>query len=280
MPLPALPALPALLACPPATPTPAISVEVVRTAIVHSDWKQVVDDGTQGPVDLPALVGVIHHPDATILVDSGLGLQTRAGRYPGFPISLLGELTVPQGEAIVERLPSPPDLVLMTHLHYDHVGGLLDLPDVPVWTTDADWRTYGGLAAGFPPRLRHGVDWHPQSMAAGDATQVLGRPAVDVLGDGSVWYLSLPGHTPGAAAVLVRAEDGPWLFVGDTAWVDKHLDGARRPWLTRTVIDASIKDEAASLSWARWMKAECPDLRVIAGHEPSLSDGVSSSTPR
>lgn len=274
-----LPALPVLLACPPATPNPTVAVEVVRTAIMHGVWSQVVDDGTRGPVELPALVGIIHHPDATILIDSGLGLESRAGRYPRFPLTLLSDVTVPEGEAIVERLPEPPDLVLMTHLHYDHVGGLLDLPGVTVWTTDEDWRTYGGLAIGFPPRLRNGVDWRPQDMGAGHATQVLGRPAVDVLGDGSIWYLSLPGHTPGAAAVLVRAEDGPWLFVGDTAWVDQHLAGARRPWLTRTVIDASIREEARSLAWARWMQAECPDLRVIAGHEPSLSAGI-ASTPR
>jgi len=249
---------------------------VVETGRLQNSWQRVVDDGTKGPIEMPLLVGVIHDADTTVLVDSGLGLSTREGTYPHFPFTAFGELEVPPGQAMVERLDHPPDLVLMTHLHYDHVGGLLDMPGVPVWTTEADWRTYGGGALGFPPRLKHAADWRVQPLRAGEATQVLGRPALDALGDGSIWYLSLPGHTPGAAGVLVRAEDGPWLFVGDTAWVDRHLGTARRPFLTRTLIDAQLKDERESLEWARWMKQSCPDLHVIAGHEPGLAPGVSS----
>lgn len=272
-----LPPLPVDLACPPADPNPAVAVELVTTAFVHDDWKRVVDDGTAGPIAMPVQVGILRHPDATVLVDAGLGLSTRDGSYPGFPLSALGELEVPAGQAIVERLPSPPDLVLMTHLHYDHIGGLLDLPGVPVWTTDADWLTYGGGNVGFPGRMKRAVDWRPQALRAGHADRVMGQAALDVLGDGSIWYLSLPGHTPGAAAVLVRAEDGPWLFIGDTAWVEKHLGTARRPLLTRTVIDASPRAARQSLEWARWLKAECPDLRIVPGHEPALTEGLSSS---
>lgn len=267
------PPLPFLATCPPPDPNPGVRVEIVTTAYVHDDWKRVVDDGTTGPVALPALVGVVRTPEHTILVDTGLGLSTRDGSYPGFPISALSELEVPAGAAIIEQLDAPPDLVLLTHLHYDHVGGLLDMPGVPAWTTTADWRAYGHGAVGFPRRLKRSIDWRPQDFGPTVATQVLGLPAIDVLGDGSVWYLSLPGHTPGSAAVLVRAEDGPWLFIGDTAWVDRHLEGARRPWLTRTLLDASIREVADSLEHARALRAACPDLQVVAGHEPRWATG-------
>lgn len=272
------PLLPALFACPAATPNPGVSVEVVTTALVHADWAQVVDDGTTGPVDLPVQVGVVRHPEATVAIDAGLGLETRAGRYPGFPLSAIMDASVPEGAALVEQLPEPPDLFLLTHLHYDHVGGLLDFPGATAWTTVDDWRAYGaGARGGFPKALRKGIDWQPQQLDAGHAGRVLDRPALDVLGDGSVWYLSLPGHTPGAAAVFVRAEDGPWLFVGDTAWVDKHLEGARRPPLVRAVIDSNPGEVVDSLAWARRLKAQCPDLRVVAGHEPAHTDGLSSA---
>ncbi|MCB9779473.1 MAG: MBL fold metallo-hydrolase [Alphaproteobacteria bacterium] len=270
-----LPPLPVDLACPPPTADPAVHVEVVTTAYVHDDWKRVVDDGTTGPVAMAVMVGIVRTPDTTLLIDAGLGRSSAAGEYPGFPITALSELEVVA--PIADQLDAPPDLVLLTHPHYDHVGGLFDLPDVPVWITEADWRAYGKTTVGFPKRLKRAVDWRPVALRAGQASQVLGRPAVDVLGDGRIWYLSLPGHTPGAAAVLVRAEDGPWLFIGDTAWVDKHLEGARRPWLTRTLLDADVHEVAESLEWARWLKAECPDLRVIAGHEPTLAGGLASS---
>lgn len=273
-----LPPLPAVVACPPPGPNPQVQVQVVTTSYVHDDWRRVVDDGSTGPIVMPVQVGILRHPDATVLVDAGLGLSTRDGSYPGFPLSALGDLEVPPGMAIVEQLDEDPDLVLMTHLHYDHVGGLFDLPaSTPVWTTEADWLTYGGGAIGFPRRLKDAVDWQPQPLRAGSANQVMGRAAIDVLGDGSIWYLDLPGHTPGAAAVLVRAEDGPWLFIGDTAWVDKHLHDARRPGLTTVVIDAQPKLLKDSLTWARQLQADCPELRVVSGHEPANTEGLRST---
>lgn len=273
MPIP----IPAALVCPPATPEPTVQVEVVTAGVVAADWRQVVDDGTEGAVDLPSLVGIIHHPEALVTVDAGLGLETRAGTYPGFPLNLMGELTVAEGTALIERIGHPPDLVLMTHLHYDHIGGLLDMPGTTVWTTLDDWRAFAHSVPGFPGRMKKAVDWRPHDVREGRAQQVLGRPAIDVLGDGTIWYLSLPGHTPGAAAVLVRAEDGPWLFVGDTAWVDKHLEGARRPPLVRAIINADNRQVAEGQAWAGWLKQNCPELRVIAGHEPALAGGVHST---
>lgn len=270
--------LPVDLACPDAAPNPGVRVEVVSAGIIGSDWGQVVDDGTTGPVALPSLVGVVRVGGRTVIVDAGLGRTTRAGTYPSFPLNQLGEISVPDGTAIVERLAAPPDLVLMTHLHYDHVGGLFDLPGVPVWTTREDWAAFAPGAPGFPRRLRDAVQWQPQDMGPMHASRVLGRPAHDVLGDGNVWYLSLPGHTPGAAAVLVRAEDGPWLFVGDTAWVDRHLADTRRPLSTRLLLDSRPDEALESLEWARWLKASCPELTIVVGHEPSLMEGRSSTS--
>jgi len=236
----------------------------------------VVDDGTTGPVMLPALVGIIRHPDALITVDAGLGSATREGAFPGFLLDRPGRHVVPEGETVVERLGRPPDLVLMTHLHHDHTSGLLDMPGAKVWTTTDDWRAFGGGALGFPRRLRAAVDWRPQDVRPGRAGQVLGRPALDVLGDGRIWYLALAGHTPGSAAVLVHAEDGPWLFIGDTAWVDQHLEGVRRPPLVRALIDAEPRAVSAGLDWAGRLKHGCPGLRVIVGHEPTLAEGTRS----
>lgn len=274
-----LPTPPVELGCPDRVPGVELRVEVVTTGFVSNDWKRVVDDGRRGPIRMPLLVGVIHHPQGTVLVDSGLGVATREGRYPPFPLSALGSAEIPVGAAMVERLTAPPRIVLMTHLHYDHVGGLLDLMPAEVWTTAADLARYHGVGLGLTRALRREVNWVPVDLVDGHATRVLGRPARDVMGDGTIWYLALEGHTPGAAAVLVQAEDGPWLFVGDTAWVDAHLGEARRPWLTRLVVDAEPGKARESLEWARQLKRECPALRIITGHEPSLGDGAQSSPP-
>jgi glyoxylase-like metal-dependent hydrolase (beta-lactamase superfamily II) len=48
---------------------------------------------------------------------------------------------------------------------------------------------------------------------------------LDVFGDGSVWALWVPGHTPGSVAYVVRTTHGPVLLTGDashTRWGWEH----------------------------------------------------------
>ncbi|MFZ5480746.1 MAG: MBL fold metallo-hydrolase [Myxococcota bacterium] len=255
------------LACPATLATSRVTVEVAVTATLASDWKDVVNDGREGPVDLPLLVGLVRHPAGVVAVDAGLGQTTRDGTFPTFPLKAFGAMTVVEGGTLKERVGMPLR-VLLTHPHYDHVGGLFDLPGVEVWTPREDAAAYFPGNVHWPRSLREAVNWHVVDFGPGVASRVLGRPAIDVMGDGTVWYLHTPGHTPGAASVLVLAQDGPWLFVGDTAWVDDHLKDTRRPFASALLVDADKPYLKESLTWARWIAAHCPDVKVVAGHEP------------
>jgi N-acyl homoserine lactone hydrolase len=261
-------------ACPAARPGDGVTVEVLTTGFVESDWSLVVNTGKKGLARLPLLVGKINHPTGTVLVDAGLGQTTRDGSFPRFPLKDQST-RLPKGWTIAERLTKAPRMVLMTHLHYDHVGGLFDLPGVEVWTTEAEWRTTMTSNVGFPEsRIRDAVNWRVVPLRAGRARAILGRPAHDVLGDGSIWYISTPGHTPGGASVLVIAEDGPWLFAGDIAWVDAHLSGARRPWLVSLVVDGRPRELQRSAAWLQDLKTRCPELKVVNGHEPRWAQSL------
>ncbi len=86
---------------------------------------------------------------------------------------------------------------------------------------------------------------------------------VDIFGDGSVWAIQVPGHSPGSTAFVVRTPTGPKLLVGDasdTKWGWEHgvepgtfsLDGPR---------------SVASLAGLRELAREFPQLEVHLGHQ-------------
>lgn len=252
--------VPTDLACPAPTPDSPVTVEVAPAGQLETDWRMVEDHGRTGPVTLPLLVGLVHHPAGTIVVDSGLGQTTRDGTWPTFPFNGF-KVSVPAGTSVAERAPHPLK-VLLTHNHYDHVGGLFDLAGTEVWANLDDLRSR------LPARLRKTVHFVAQDVRDGVSKQALGVPAEDVQGDGTVWYLSTPGHTRGSASVLVRAKDAQYLFIGDTAWVDSHLVDHRRPGFVSLVLDDDHAQLDRSLTWARWIYANCPDVKVVAGHEP------------
>lgn len=253
--------LPTYLTCPEPTHDSPLTVDVVTAGNFDTRWEWVEGAGKKGPVSLPLLVGVVHHPDGTILVDAGLGKTTRAGAWPRFPFKGF-KVNVPDGAAMVEQVQNPLR-VLLTHNHYDHVGGLFDFPGLEVWTALDDLR--GGR---LPADLRRTVNFVGKDLRDGVVGRALGRPAIDVMGDGTVWYIGTPGHTRGAASVLVRAKNGQFLFVGDTAWVDDHLAYHRRPELISWFADDSRADLESSLAWSRWLYTHCHDTQVVAGHEP------------
>jgi len=88
-------------------------------------------------------------------------------------------------------------------------------------------------------------------------------PAVDLLGDGSLWAIATPGHTPGHTSYLVNGAR-PTLLVGDAshfAWAFEH-DAAPRGWTS-----ADGARAARSLAQLRRFAALYPQVRVVFGHE-------------
>lgn len=164
-------------------------------------------------------VVVVHSGDKTILIDAGLGSD------PDLHLPRAGQL-IKRLDAAGIDLASVTDVVL-THMHMDHVGGLLVdgvkdrlRPDLQIHVAAAEvkfWEapdfTHTAMPPGFPDALRAAAkqfskQYHNQLRQFDEEHEV--APGVVVTRTG--------GHTPGHSVVRVTSGGERLMFAGDAVF--------------------------------------------------------------
>lgn len=218
-------------------------------------WRR--DDDLDRRVRFPIPAYVIETADERILVDTGLhpDAVADAPRHYGQPDALAA--FGPELDASVAEQVDLATItkVVMTHLHFDHAGGLDLLPSsVPVFVQRREWEAGDDAAAiarnFFLPR-DYGVVADQVVLVDGDH---------DLLGDGSVQLLATPGHTPGHQSVRV----GERLVIGgDVNHYASGLDDHRFPMFA--------DDFAAQAASAERLRAlRDAGATVRPGHDPEV----------
>jgi glyoxylase-like metal-dependent hydrolase (beta-lactamase superfamily II) len=180
------------------------------------------------------------------LVDTGFGLRdvrNPEARLSSFFLTLLRpefreELTaLRQIELLGFHARDVSDIVL-THLDFDHAGGLDDFPRARVHMLAAE-RDYAAEQKTWMDRQRfRPAQWGSQSRWQVYATTTGGESwyGFDCVRDlpglsADVLLVPLPGHTFGHAGVAVRQGSGWLLLAGDAYFYHREMD-AERPWCT------------------------------------------------
>jgi N-acyl homoserine lactone hydrolase len=225
-------------------------------------------DVPQGSEEATIYAYLIDHPRfGRVLIDTGVsdGLYDRLNwvmRRGVQDLNVRIERTT--GQWLADQ--TAPGAVFLTHLHFDHVGGLIDLPvTTPVYLGpgEAAERSRINLLLGSPAdAILKGFgplrEWAFQPDRDGAFDGVL-----DVFGDGSVWALTVPGHSPGSTAYLVNAVDGPKLVVGDAVSIRLGWDEG----MPQPVPAAARADAERSAERLRRFAAAHPGVEVFLGHQ-------------
>lgn len=140
-------------------------------------------------------------------------------------------------------------LLILTHSHIDHVGGLADFPGVPILRSAPEAALSKPLYFGG----RHPMDWPDAPYLTVDKDTQIG-PGLRVL--------FTPGHVAGQLAL--------WLDLPDSGPVLLTSDAISRPAEVEEGFDTADDPEAAISSALRILKlAAGAEATVIYGHCPA-----------
>jgi glyoxylase-like metal-dependent hydrolase (beta-lactamase superfamily II) len=218
-------------------------------------WRQGEDPETKMRFPVPAYV--VETEDERVLVDTGLhpgACEDAAVHYGGAPT--MGFFSFEQDQPVSEQVdPGTIARIVLTHLHWDHAGGLSLLPaGIPIVVQRREWE-----AGGDPAAIERNF-FFPRDYVDDEREVVLVDGDHDLLGDGSIELLLTPGHTPGHQSIRI----GEDLILGaDVTYFDSGLDDLRFPAFGDDL-------DAQRRSAERLRALRDGGARVIPGHDPDV----------
>lgn len=237
-------------------------------------------------VTVPLNVFVIEHDDGLVVFDTGI--DPAAGADPDYwPdritrwfLDHVFRFEVGPGDGVADKLAEAGyqaanvEVAVLSHLHFDHSGGIGDLPNAEFLVAPEAWDHL--INSPHPERdyvsRRHvlvpGATWRVMDFTPTDDPDLAPfGAAFDVMGDGSLMVVPTPGHAPGSVSLLIRRNDAPpVLLIGDLTYSEELLMQDR----VAATGDKTLLLE--SYAKVRAMKAANPDLIMIASHDTTATE--------
>ena len=205
-----------------------------------------------------------------IIVDTGAPDPERAFR--NHPYSKPHPLKPNQGIlaqlAQVGITPAEIEIVVLTHLHWDHVGGVSLFPNAEFIVSGEELKfALDPVPCLYLAYEARQLGMQPEFSKVIDRIKTIDLKEEDIVE--GVRVIPLTGHTPGNIGVVVDTPDGPHVIAGDAAPKYANLNGS--PEQGQRFIMSGIYTDMIAM----WKSLERIDeivdhdySRVIPGHDP------------
>jgi glyoxylase-like metal-dependent hydrolase (beta-lactamase superfamily II) len=243
-----------------------------------------------GPAHLACRCLLAETEAGLVLVDTGFGLDDVSRPIPRLSRAFYhaDRVHLEADETAVSRLrrmgfdPSDVRHIVMTHLDFDHAGGLTDFPHARVHVdareAAASRRRFTPIARGRyrPPQLDR-----PMREYDAPGAPWFGLPTLRGL-EGlppGIFLVPLPGHTEGHCGVALDTGDGWVLHAGDTVFMHSELqEPLRMPPLVDAYARVMQVNREARLQSRRMLRKLAreygEEVTILCTHDPSLPQGA------
>lgn len=235
-------------------------------------WEKRIPADARNRIPLALRCLLIEAPEALVLVDTGVGDKEDARFKDIYGVENDGDPTrLEDAIRAAGFSPDDVDIVLSTHLHFDHAGGNTR-------------RGPGGAPVPAFPRARHVMHRREVEFArsrnerirasylAANFEPVVAAGLVDFV-DGpaevtrGVSVLPTPGHIPYHMSVLVCSGGSTACFLADACPTAAHLP---LPWVMGYDLEPLVSLETKRMLWQR---ARAEDWLLIFEHDPTVAWG-------
>lgn len=231
---------------------------------------------------------VVETEAGLVLIDTGYGIKDARGPGPRVtpPMRAMLNPQLREEETAIRQIEamgykaSDVRHIILTHLDFDHAGGLEDFPDAAVHVMETEFAEATGARDGFVPHNRYRPmqydevrDWRRYKGADGE--RWFGFDAVRRL-EGlppEILMIPLPGHTLGHAGIAIDTHDGWLLHAGDAYFYRGEVRRSARECspglrLYQTMMETGRDLRMANQERVRRLSVEHRDeVRVICAHD-------------
>ena len=218
-------------------------------------WEAFHKEHAPPPHGMDYFVWALVNGQRSIVVDTGFGEAEGSRRGRAFlrsPADGLARIGVDAAQ--VEQ-------VVLTHFHYDHIGGTAQFPRATFWVQEDEMRFYTGPHA-TRPAFRTSI--HLPDVLALVTLNYEGRLRFadgDAQVAPGVWVHKASGHTAGMQIVSVMTERGRAVLTSDASHYYANMDEGNS---FNTFVDLAGVYRGYDRIRAL---ADAPEL-IVAGHDP------------
>ena len=234
-------------------------------------WERRIPADPRNRIPLALRCLLVEAPNALVLIDTGVGNKYDEKFGDIYGISNQGDPTrLEDGIRDAGFDPADVDIVLSTHLHFDHAGG--------------NTRVENGVVRPSFPDARYVVQKGELDFAHSQNERIRASyllENIDPVTDAGLWDLvdgeaevtegvrvvPTPGHTPHHQSVLIESDGATACYLADVCPTSAHIP---LPWIMGYDLEPLVTLESKRGLWTRALEE---DWLLVFEHDPRIPWG-------